>query len=74
MEILDYQQLVLKLFMELSAYWQDSLEPAEIGSDPKKIILMREVREALETNSIEIPALVLKLYEEVYLRDVWTKT
>lgn len=62
--------MLLKMLDELIRAWLVTMTPVEIGSDPEKIRLLKEVAsEALGEPS----PLVRKVYQEVFLKNVWTR-
>lgn len=71
MTIRSKDQLLLDIFVRLTEYWEVESPPEEIGSDDEKIDLMTRVNKALKNTSAVIPERLLRLYKEVYLRDVW---
>lgn len=62
--------MLLKTLEELLRAWLAIMSPIEIGSDPAKIRLLREI--SVETDGEPSP-FVKQVYEEVFLRDVWTR-
>lgn len=60
----------LKLLDELVRAWLETMSPVEIGSDLEKVRLLKEAR--AEVSSGEPSPLVRSVYEEVFLRDVWS--
>lgn len=61
--------MLLKTLDELVQAWLVTMSPIEIGSDPAKIRLLKEIREQAVG---EPTPLVRDVYREVFLRDVWT--
>jgi hypothetical protein len=62
--------MLLKLLDELCRSWLQTMTPDEIGSDVEKIRILKEARAAVTEG---MPSeLVKAVYQEVFLRDVWS--
>ncbi len=62
--------LMMKMLEALVEAWLETMTTIEIGSDVEKIRLLKEARAGLV--GVEPSALVRQVYEEVFLRDVWS--
>jgi hypothetical protein len=63
--------VVIELLDALCASWAEHHSASEVGSDPDKIRLLREARDAIDPKSTAIPEGVRSLYNGVFKRDVW---
>lgn len=61
---------LLKLLDELIRQWLTTMSSIEIGSDPAKIRLLKEARSSAPDG--EPSDLVRAVYQEVFLRDLWS--
>lgn len=62
--------MLLKLLDELCRAWLQTMTPDEIGSDVEKIRVLKEARAAVKGGKPS--ELVTAVYQEVFLRDVWS--
>lgn len=62
--------MLLKTLEELLRSWMETMTPNEIGSDPEKIRLLKEVSGEVVG---EPTPFIREVYQEVFLRDVWTR-
>lgn len=64
-------EMIITLLDHLLRSWLQQFTTQEIGSDVDKIRLLNAVRREVD---VEPTPLVRQVYEEVFLRDVWTGT
>lgn len=62
--------MLLKLLDALITSWSETMTPIEIGSDLEKVRLLKEARAGIGEGTPS--PLVRQVYQEVFLRDVWT--
>lgn len=68
--IMASDDILHKTLEELLRCWTATMSPIDIGSDPVKVRLLKEISE--KTGGTP-STFVRSIYDEVFLRDVWTR-
>lgn len=61
--------MIIEILEALLEAWLSTMTPADIACDPDKVMLLKRVTES----DVRPTPFVRDLYEEVFLRDVWTR-